>query len=453
MDEKRKKFEGRFTMMGKRRRQMLFSLDGTYLTQDRLMVFEDYLHISIRRQSNAFPLMQLQLHLLQDLVYVQKVLSELKGQKDKLQAHLADHPEEKATIEGQMTDRDREINVHEVMRRCIRDIGDGIAWRLFGYDRAVLTELAHRPSGKSVNIEGLESELVEFLNVFQSREGVAILTDLTHFLKLGDLVIKKDGGTFEIVEVKKGHRTSGRITRQRQEMRRVVEFLNLGEKEQEGIRFVIVDADIIPQTVHSSVRRLLARSEKNGSAFDKIGDYLILYAHDAHTLGKIGLDGAKELFENALSYTEGLLDKGDMLLPFFPDDRYVNVQNSAPISIFPFPESARIKLMTGATYLSAFVNVSAVLRYFEQRGWKVIATPEECLSESEKQNPRIEPIIAKLRRDRRTVQLSYHLIGRIGYEFWKPLTLVDMCEVPLNVATELSAWRFTNLIGEGEIWD
>ena len=51
----------------------------------------------------------------------------------------------------------------------------------------------------------------------------AILTDLTHFLKLGDLIIKKDDGTFEIVEVKKGHKSSGRITRQRQEMRRTVE--------------------------------------------------------------------------------------------------------------------------------------------------------------------------------------------------------------------------------------
>ena len=82
--------------------------------------------------------------------------------------------------------------MHEAIRRCIREIGDGIAWRLFGYDRAVLTELAHRPSGKSINIDGLAPELAEFLDVFHSREGVAILTDLTHFLKLGDLIIKRD---------------------------------------------------------------------------------------------------------------------------------------------------------------------------------------------------------------------------------------------------------------------
>jgi hypothetical protein len=453
MDEVKERFHARFTMMDKRRQQMLFSRGGTYLTHDQLMVFEDYLHISVRRQSNAFPLMHLQLHLLQDLIRVQSVLSDLKGRKDKLQAYLVDHPDEKTTIDTEIADHDRGINVHEAIRRCIRDIGDGIAWRLFEYDRSVLTELAHRPSGKTVNIEGLESELAEFLNVFHSREGVAILTDLTHFLKLGDLIIKKDDGTFEIVEVKKGHKSSGRITRQRQEMRRTVEFLNTGEKEHAGVRFVIQDADITPQTVHSSIKVLLARSEKNGAAFEKIGDYLILYSCDAHTLGQIGFDKAQELFEDARRYTEKLLDQGDVLLPFFPDDRYISVQNSAPISIFPFPEFARIKLITGATYLSTFVNVSAVLRYFEQRGWIVVATPEECFRLAEEQNPRVEPIIAKLRKGRRTVQLSYHLIARIGYEFWKPRTLVDMCEVSFDSAMEQRAWRFTNLIGEAEIWD
>jgi hypothetical protein len=295
--------------------------------------------------------------------------------------------------------------------------------------------------------------LVEFLNVFQSREGVAILTDLTHFLKLGDLIIKKDDGTYKIVEVKKGHKSSGRITRQRQEMRRTVEFLNTGEKEHGGVRFVIQDAEITPQTVHSNIKALLARSQKNGAVFEKIGDYLILYCCDAHRLGEIGLEQAQELFENAQRHTDKLLDQGDIVLPFFTDDRYMNVQNSVPISIFPFPESARVKLITGATYLSTFVNVSAVLRYFAARGWTIVATPEECLRHAEEQNPRVEPIIAKIRKGPRTVQLSYHLVARIGYEFWKPRTLVDMCEVPLDPATEQQAWRFTNLTGEAEIWD
>jgi hypothetical protein len=436
--------------MDKRRQQMLFSQSGIYLTPDQLMVFEDYLHISVRRQSNAFPLMNLQLHLLQDLIRVQNVLSGLKERKDKLQAHLADHPYEKTTIEGEIADCNREINVHELIRRCIRDIGDGIAWRLFEYDRAVLTELAHRPSGQGISIDGLEAELAEFLNVFHSRDGVAVLTDLTHFLKLGDLIIKKDDGTFEIVEVKKGHKKSGRITRQRQEMRRTIEFLNTGEKEQAGNQFVVVDANITPETVHSNIRLLLARAEQNGTAFEKIGDYLVLFVQDAHTLVKIGLDTAKEVFEKAQKHTDGLLDRGDIVMPFFPEDRYVKVQNSAPLSIFPFPESARVKLITGATQLMAFVNVSAVLRYFEQRGWTVITPPEDCFRQ---QNQRVEPIIAKLRKERRTVQLSYHQIARIGYEFWKPRTLVDMCEVPIDSTLEQRAWKFTNLIGEVEIWN
>ena len=147
-------------------------------------------------------------------------------------------------------------------------------------------------------------------------------------------------------------------------MRRTLEFLNVGEKEQDGTRFVVVDADITPQTVHSHVRMLLARAEKNGAAFEKIGDYLILHSYDAHTLGKTGVDQAEEGFENFRNYIDGLFNRGDILLPFFLDDRYINVQNSAPLSIFPFPESARVKLITGAAHLSIFVNVSASSQIF-----------------------------------------------------------------------------------------
>ena len=147
-------------------------------------------------------------------------------------------------------------------------------------------------------------------------------------------------------------------------MRQTVEFLNAGEKEREAVPFVILDANIAPQTAHSNVRLLLARSKKGGAAFEKIGDYLFLFCSDSHTLGKIGLDKAKSSFQNLQSHIEALQDTGDMLLPFFPDDRYINLQNSAPISIFPFSEAARIKIITGAIYfrrLSKYRLFSSIL--------------------------------------------------------------------------------------------
>src|SRR5215510_13522060 len=81
--------------------------------------------------------------------------------------------------------------------------------------------------------------------------------DLTHFLKLGDLIIKKDDATYEIVEVKKGHEFSGRITRRRQAMRSTVGFLNEGQREINGTRFVISDVDITPETAHTTLELYL----------------------------------------------------------------------------------------------------------------------------------------------------------------------------------------------------
>ena len=439
-------------MVDERRRQALFSRGGMDLSDEQLMVYEDYLHISLRRRSNPRPLMHLQLQMLQDLVNAEKVLSSVKEQKKELQIKTTENIDERKYIDDQIKEAERQIRIHEAIRRCIRDLGDGIAWRLFDYDRAVLAELADRPSGKSVNIEGLESELVEFISVFYSNDGIALLTDLTHFIKLGDIVIKKDDATYEIVEVKKGHKSSGRITRQRQEMRSTVEFLNEGEREINGARFVISEADITPETAHSNIRTLLAGAEKQGAAVEKIGDYLIVFCVDVHKTVEVGSDKSKAIVNKASDAANDLADKGDFVLPFPADDRYIVVRNSAPWSIFPFTESDRIKLITGGLYLKAYVNISAVLRYFELRGWKIKETPDKCLGEFEEQDSPKEPNIAKIQKGPVTVHLPYHLVARIGYEFLKPRTLVEMCEAIFRMP-ERGTRRFINLIGEPKIWD
>jgi hypothetical protein len=103
------RFQARFTMVDKRRRQLLFSRGGTYLSEDQLMVFEDYLHISLRRKLNPLPLMNLQFHMLQELVAAEKVLSLLKTQKEELQVKTTESTEEKTYLDNQIKQVDREI--------------------------------------------------------------------------------------------------------------------------------------------------------------------------------------------------------------------------------------------------------------------------------------------------------------------------------------------------------
>jgi len=56
------------------------------------------------------------------------------------------------------------------------------------------------------------------------------------------------------------------------------------------------------------------------------------------------LDKSKAVVSKAFDAAHALADKGDFVLPFMSDDRYIEVRNSAPWSIFPFSEAARIKL-------------------------------------------------------------------------------------------------------------
>jgi hypothetical protein len=67
------------------------------------------------------------------------------------------------------------------------------------------------------------------------------LNDLTHFLKLGDVTIRHGADQFELIEVKKGHKTSGRITRQRQNLRQTLALLDARELDVEEGRVVITD--------------------------------------------------------------------------------------------------------------------------------------------------------------------------------------------------------------------
>src|SRR2546429_5248136 len=92
---------------------------------------------------------------------------------------------------------------YTVLRRALRDIGDGIAWRLLDYDRAALVSLASHARKPHINLEGLPAELNAFADIWNKHPGsLLVLNDLTHFLKKADITVRRDADHFEFVEVK-----------------------------------------------------------------------------------------------------------------------------------------------------------------------------------------------------------------------------------------------------------
>lgn len=421
------------------------------------MVLEDYLSISLRRKSNRLPLLKLQMNLIQDLVISEKSFSKLKNENNKKQEAINLNPPNKIELQNEISNSNRDIYFNEMIIRAIRDISDGIAWRLFDYDRIVLSELANRPGTKQINTEGLQAELHELGQAFNSIDSIAVLNDLTHFLKIGDITAKRNEGTFEFIEVKSGHKARRRIKRQKESMHRTLTFFNTGEKETEDGSVVITELDVKPEAYHTTVYGIIKKAEKHGAAIEKIGNHLIVECIDFMN-ENIALEEKKSILNAAKALHEPWKRHGDLVLPYRNDDRYNNVRNFAPFSIFPFPVSTRVKLMTNGLLLIARVNYSEVLRYFLQRGWRILKTPFEYWDElnrgeAGKEHVKQMGAFAKLQKGKLITEVPWALLGQLGFEFLKPRTLVDAFEAILAAGQVPFDLQYISFSGESELWD
>lgn len=141
--------------------------------------------------------------------------------------------EERIRIAKQATDQPQEvtepsdadeelIETERLLLNILRDVGDGLAFTYL--DKWDIKPMAFKQSpGFLYGKEGLAKELAIFNDVFD-RGGIAILNDLTHCLRYGDVtVIKEDLRAF--VEVKVGRKLNQRGRRQRAANEKIANYL------------------------------------------------------------------------------------------------------------------------------------------------------------------------------------------------------------------------------------
>lgn len=323
-------------------------LYGGLLPEERHMLLEDYLRQSLRRRYNAYPLVKLQLQMLADLVVAEHSIKQVKEGR-----------EQAVVREGEGCDTsgyDRQLFFLRAEQRALRDITDGIAWRLFDYDRSLLYLLADRQSSGHVEPDGLVAELAHFADIFDTRTGIPLLNDLTSCIKLGDITVRVDAGRFELIEVKTGHTSSGRITRQKSAMGRVVEFACTGRGEWAKGPLELAQLEVVPDTYIAHLHRLLLKAEKHGVAWEQIGDHLVLQCMDFTVQRGDDGDAATNPLREADGIVERWDDQGDIVTESWFHERYGFVRNFPPMSVYPLPPHLRVKLMTGALVVRFAIN-------------------------------------------------------------------------------------------------
>lgn len=384
----------------------------TLSQRDWIDVMEDYIAITRKRIKNRIAMAKVQLHIAEDIILAQSAVKHYRKKFDSLLAaeltpQAADTAADKKLIE-------KEMFLHRAFANCFRIIGDGIAWRALGFDRAVLRALAGSAVKQQLLDEGTPNELHQFAKVFDTGEGFAILNALTNSLAIGDMTVIKNDGSLEAVEVKTTNADGTRITRQKQRMREVTELIKNGAGKLEGQDVAIMKFDIPLDNNLADLNRLFDEATRSGYAGETIHPWCYVEAFDTEALVEQD-DKWKQAADEKRKNMSSWAHAKDLVMKTSSLDLLAFTPNCAPFSIFPFSDRTCAELLTSAKHYATYLNLTQLGREFERLGWKVEKGPEELM----KGATRLTPMF-RLWRDGMFGEVPPADITRIQMELIRP---------------------------------
>jgi hypothetical protein len=434
---------------GDRSSQIASTAFARLSTSEYPELLEDMLELTRKRRKNRTVIAKLQMWLLEELLVQEGAVRHyrLKGQELKgvLEEEGTSEPD-KNRLTKDLEFIEEQIFFHRAYSNCIRIIGDGIAWRSLGYDRIVMRSLGEAPTKQHVLAEGTMTELREWALNFDTGKGLAILNSLTNCLAIGDVTVIRDDGSAEIVEVKEGKTKSSRIVRQKQKMRETVNLLATGAGVSDD-KFVEVEhLDITPENGLNELAELLEASEKTGWAAKRISNCCYVECVDfarvdsPEALGK-SLDAARK------KQTEEWSQRSDKVLHSSSLNILSYSPNCAPFSVFPLRSKLCVDLMVGAKSYAVYLNLNAVQREWEYRGWRVKRSFEEQIAAKD------EDAMLIVQKDGYEVQIPPAEIMRVWMELIRPTVMIKQCEIDHRRGPRRERFSYVVYDGEPSIWD
>ena len=191
---------------------------------------------------------KLQLNILEDIIKNCKHIDEYKKRLNEINIGIKENKDKKRTYHSDLEWIESEVYTLIHLNRILKEIVDGIVWRNFNFNRAILYLLADKEPIENLKVdEGLISSIYGFSDIFLNQEKFAILNDISNFIRLGDITVINKDGDIEFIEVKSGkkkgpRKKNPRVRRQKKYMEELVEFLNTGVGEYDGKKLKILDS-------------------------------------------------------------------------------------------------------------------------------------------------------------------------------------------------------------------
>jgi hypothetical protein len=372
-------------------------------------ILEDYLSTSRKRKGNKLALSKLQLHMLEDIVVQEK---SIKSYKDKLAAetNLPDRAE--AFINSQITS-------HGLIANTIRQIGDGVAWRAFDYDRFTTRILCSHPVKQTILAEGTAAELGQWAAINDSANRRAIFNAVTNSITIGDVTAIHDNGDVELIEVKSGNAKSRRLIRQKQILRDAAGVLTSGSGVVEGKSVISGVLPMTPKNHLGGLRDLLAEAGTKGWSAALLAPHCYVECADFSSLRDMSELATKR--KETLGGGEGWGD--EMVITASSMDLIQFVPNAAPLTIFPLDDRTCIDLAIGAKAYTTYINLLQVLGVFYAAGWTVDHAGKDAMAATQNEASLM------VRKEGFVCHLPPADIARLAYELLSPETLVEECEL------------------------
>lgn len=336
-------------------------------TSDFPDILEDFLEISRKRRNNWTALARLQTHMLEELLVQEGAVRHYRTRLKKLEDTISLTTVVEPDFTGEVDFVKQELFLYRMYANAVRAIGDGIAWRTLGYDRAVTRLMSERETKQWLTSEGLVQELREWSSHFERGTGLAILNALTNCLAIGDVTVVRPDGSVEIIEVKSSNAKSGRKVRQKQKMSEVVTLLGRGEGQSENRDVQIEILDVTPETGLDQIEELLQVASQKGVAARKISNCLYAEAFDCRKI-----EDPKSMYEQLQELRDAVVGewdrRGDLVIDFSTLDALAFTPNCAPFAVYPFSARTCVDLLVGSKFYVTYLNHNAVGREFENRG-------------------------------------------------------------------------------------
>jgi hypothetical protein len=231
-------------------------------------------------------------------------------------------------------------------------------------------------------------------------------------------------------------------------MRELVTFLSTGKGSLEGKTVEVCTLDIVPENGLDSLRELLQQSSSapgyaavrlSNSAYVECIDFRVARAGEDSKLIQLrdSLISDWDQKNDDIQVNESL-----KCLGFSP--------NLAPFSIFPFEPALCVDILTGAKAYMVLLNLTAVAREFEYRGWEVVTTPKQTFESGQ-----WDEDFMTVRKEGFRITLPPAAFMRMQMELLRPKVLIRQCELirragPVAFDNEFNLPIYEH---EAEIWD